>query len=571
MPRLVLTRALLAATTAMLSVFLIAGCEQFDPVKTDSLCDDRARISMRCPQCQRTPYAAQCSVCEDEVAKNDPDVCMPTETDERPSTNGGSGGGGGTDSVGKSGAGAESGSGESGAGTGGAGSGAGEGASGSGNGGMSGNPGGTGGPAPSLVCTDDLWCMARDPAKPGCDLQNKACVQCTHDEHCSGMLRVCNRAIHRCQNCVTDSDCAPRACDEENKVCVDCDKDTDCTDPVNNACNTRAHMCVDCVDNLGCLDQSVNRTCDTGMFTCVDCLQDNDCPEAGKPACDEPNRVCVGCVTSNHCKDIVNGSCDVAKQVCVDCLDDAGCSAAAPRCDTDVQTCVQCLDGSDCTSGHCVDQTCVQCEADSDCPNANASHCDTSTHTCVGCTVNSQCGHLSATRACDTANRRCVECNDDTTCGGTACLRAQHACSDVNVGSVDVCAACQADSMCMTNMKCIPLSFAGSSYGTYCAFTQTSRSGGRCSNARPYGQTSTVRSVDGSNQTYCIPATSTTCEGVLDLIRINGGESCTSDSQCGLGIDDANCNANQRCTYGCAAEVDCPSPLTCLPGRTCGL
>jgi hypothetical protein len=570
MPRMLLTRALLAALTPI----LIASCEQFDPVKTDSLCDDRSRVSMRCPQCQDKPYPPECSVCENPSAKNDREMCE-AETSMAPSENAGNGGRGGdgesTDgSIGEGGTGESGSGGESGAGAGESGGGAGEGASGSG--GMSGNTGGAGGPAPSLWCTDDFWCMTREPTRPACDVQNKACVQCTRDDHCSGMLPFCNVDIHRCQNCVTDSDCGLQSCDEMNNVCVECEEDNDCTDPTNNNCDTRAHTCRDCVTNAGCLDQSVNGTCDAGMFQCVDCLEDSDCNEIGKRTCDKPNRVCVGCLANANCSDSVMGSCDTAKQVCVDCVDDSGCSGTTPRCDTGAQKCVACLDGPDCASGHCVAQTCVECENDVDCSAANASHCDPTTHMCVGCTASSQCGHLSATRACDTTNRRCVECTDDTTCGQKACIRAQHLCSDVNRDSVDVCRECQADSMCMTNMKCIPVSFGGSTYGNYCAYTQTSRSGGRCSNERPYGRTSTVRSLDAtSTQTYCVPPTSTTCEGVIDLTNPNGGKSCTDDSACGRGIDDANCNGDLRCTYGCTAEVDCPSPLTCLAGLTCGL
>jgi hypothetical protein len=237
----------------------------------------------------------------------------------------------------------------------------------------------------------------------------------------------------------------------------------------------------------------------------------------------------------------------------------------------DAQKCVECIDGGDCASGHCVGHECVECEEDKNCPDADASHCDLNSHSCVGCTSNTHCGHLSATRACNTTARECVECNDDTTCAGKACIRSQHECSDVNVGALGVCGMCQADSMCGTNMKCVPMTFGSTSYGTYCAFTRSSRSGGNCSGARPYSQSVSVRSVDGSSQTYCAPPTSTTCEGVLDLTSVFGGTNCSGDSQCGRGIDDGNCNGNGRCTYGCVADTDCPSNTTCLTGLTCGV
>jgi hypothetical protein len=139
------------------------------------------------------------------------------------------------------------------------------------------------------------------------------------------------------------------------------------------------------------------------------------------------------------------------------------------------------------------------------------------------------------------------------------------------VGALGVCTACQADSMCMTNMKCIGMSFSGSGYGNYCAFTQSSRSQGRCASARPYTGISTVRSVDGSNQTYCVPPSSTSCPAVIDAVKPPGGKTCTGDAVCGLGRNDGNCNADQRCTYGCLDDVDCPTGATCLAGLSCGV
>jgi hypothetical protein len=491
-------------------------------------------------------------------------------TDNSPSTNpdGGKSGDGvrADGSVSEGGAGAGSGSGGM-SGESGAGSGAGE----SGNGAMSGS-GAAGGTAPSTTCDGDLWCRSRTPERPACDVAKRTCVPCLEDKHCSGTLAHCNMGLQRCANCVNDADCPGRRCDMLNMVCVDCEQDVDCTtDPVNNACDTRKHSCVDCVNDSGCMDQTVNKTCDKDMMACVDCLDDKDCNEPGKTACDKPNRVCVGCTVNANCTIAPNQTCDVPNQTCVDCIDDSGCSGATPRCAMAEQKCVACLDGPDCASGHCIAQACVECEDDGDCDDPDAARCDPTSHMCVGCTASSQCGHLSATRACDTTNRRCVECVDDTTCGGKACLRAMHRCSTVNTNSLSECGSCQADSMCMANMKCISMSFNGSGYGTYCAFTQASRSGGRCANARPYTQTATVRSVDGtSNQTYCVPPVNTSCPGVLDLLNPRGGKTCTGDAQCGLGMNDGNCNADMRCTYGCVGDVDCPSDLTCLAGPQCG-
>jgi hypothetical protein len=563
-----LTRALFGAVAAILCL-ASAGCDELDPVKTESLCAaDRQEVSMRCTQCQNPPYAAECSFCvKNLAAKGDPLMC---EQGANPSTNpdggetdkpDGATDSGGSGTTGEAGEGGRGGAGSGGAGKGGQ------------AGGGKGGSGGAAGSTPDVNCNDDLWCLTRMPERPACYLDTHSCVQCTMDKHCGGMSPVCNMTIHRCQNCVDDPECGgTRKCDKQNMVCVDCIDDKSCTDdPVKNQCDDRAHSCVDCVTNAGCMDQAVNRTCDASTYTCVDCMEDGDCNEAGKPACDKPNRTCVGCLNDGYCAG-VNGSCDTDNHVCVDCTSDDGCGGTTPRCNRDEKKCVACLDDVDCPSGHCFEegQTCVECEADEDCDDPAAAHCDANSHRCVSCTSSTHCGHLSDTRACDTTARRCVECNDDTTCAGKSCIRGQHECSDVTVGSVSTCEACKADSMCGTNMKCIPMSFGGTSYGTYCAFTQSSR--GRCSSARPYSQASSVRSVDGSSQSYCVPPASTTCEGVLDLTSIlGGGANCETDDDCGLGMGDGNCTANRACTYGCTNDMDCPAPTTCLTGLNCGI
>jgi hypothetical protein len=48
------------------------------------------------------------------------------------------------------------------------------------------------------------------------------------------------------------------------------------------------------------------------------------------------------------------------------------------------------------------------------------------------------------------------------------------------------------------------------------------------------------------------------------------GDLCSGPEDCGLGIGDAVCNS-MRCTYACnGLDVNCPAPLTCLPGGFCG-
>lgn len=422
-------------------------------------------------------------------------------------------------------------------------------------------------------CADHAWCSGQgDGSKRGCRPDTKTCVECVEDEHCQGNgMQVCNTELYRCQNCVDDDDCGGRACD--GNVCVDCTEDSNCSDSTNNQCDTDGHQCVDCMNSaVGCPD-SVLGTCDTTSHTCVDCLEDADCREDGKRACDKPTRTCIPCLTHQHCEeeDPILNQCS-ADRTCVDCVNDTGCVGQRnSHCDEEAQVCVECTDDVHCNSGFCLEQECVECKVDSDCTDPAASRCDPTTRTCVGCANNASCGHLDDTPACDTGTRRCVECVDDTTCDGTACIRSRHVCSDVPVFSLDDCEACEADTMCKTNMRCVPLQFDSVTYGNHCVFTRASRPGGSCSNARPYTQSISARSVDGSSATtYCAPVETTSCPAVLDVAIGASGSVCSGTPDCGLGRGDGQC-IDQRCTYNCVAnDNNCPIGVACNAGGLCG-
>src|SRR5438132_1309065 len=115
MQRPFVMRALLrTATATATAIVMFLGCEQLDPVKTESLCEHRSIVSMRCPQCQTQPYEPECSVCSD-IAKPEPGMCKPkTTTDMSASTTPDDGkaadGARADGSVGEGGAGAEPGS-----------------------------------------------------------------------------------------------------------------------------------------------------------------------------------------------------------------------------------------------------------------------------------------------------------------------------------------------------------------------------------------------------------------------------------------------------------------------------
>src|SRR5687768_6795548 len=67
------------------------GCEEFDPVETQNLCDGAAPISMRCPQCLKPKYDAKCALCH--VENPDLEVCeIDEDTEHDPATGAGKGG-----------------------------------------------------------------------------------------------------------------------------------------------------------------------------------------------------------------------------------------------------------------------------------------------------------------------------------------------------------------------------------------------------------------------------------------------------------------------------------------------
>ena len=562
----------LAFCAGALCAFLTFGCEELDPVRTQDLCDGPGPISMRCPQCLKPKYDDRCSICRH--ADVDPELCGIDSGMSSPE-NGGRGGHGGSEAPsGGGGAGDSSEAGEGGAGAGGADGGEGQ-AGESGSGGMTSAGAGQGGAPPPMasdVCTGDLWCATHDALNPHCDTAHSRCVECTEKEHCPG--GVCDQTLQRCRGCMVDGDCKSNACDEVSGICVDCNKDADCQvgDPTreNGSCNPRTFRCVDCVDNSGCRDLE-RSTCDKDAFRCVDCLNELDCDDETKPACYMPMRVCVPCLENRHCHDPVLNTCDKENRKCVDCIDDSGCVGGAnAHCDSGAQKCVQCTDPSHCGSGHCVKQRCVECEADDDCGNPKKARCDLTTNTCTTCSGDRNCTHLDETTVCDADSGSCVECNNDSTCGDKACIRAQHTCSDVTRGSLDVCIKCAADSMCRSGMRCVSLNFAGEPTDSYCVFLKSMRPSSSCNNARPYTQQFSHASIDNVSTTFCIPPATTSCPGVLSVVNGASGDLCSTAAQCGLGRGDAICN-DMRCTYACNGQsLNCAEGLSCLPNGVCG-
>jgi hypothetical protein len=271
-----------------------------------------------------------------------------------------------------------------------------------------------------------------------------------------------------------------------------------------------------------------------------------------------------------------NGACSGAKPVCkqstdtcVECLKDGNCDDATPFCDTTKNVCVACLDNEDCES-------------------PTASKCDGGQ--CVGCGEKADCSHIDGKVACDTSASECVECTvgDESPCGTKSCSPVSQECTSTERGSIANCKPCLADSECAggdqpdPDYRCVPMEFKGSPRpGGFC-LRRVSKT---C--ARPYMIAINAESLSGApSENYCgIDEANVRCEAVLDL---EASRTCTgtqSDEQCGCPRDEEfNCTepgqgglcrdfvtADDRCTYQCGVDDDCPTGKSCLgvPTKFC--
>lgn len=320
--------------------------------------------------------------------------------------------------------------------------------------------------------------------------------------------------------------CTP-ACGGETPVCVsmnlcgECGGDTDCAgNPDGNACNMATHQCVQCTatNATGCTGATA--FCDPADNTCVGCRDATDC--AGNlDAC--VGRACVGCDDR------------------ADCVDDVGLPA-------------------------CVSNTCRGCADSTDC-GAAAAVCS-ATNTCALCTADADCTRLGATPVCDETRGACVACTGDTEaarCAMSSCRRSDGTCTTRRRGISGTCDSCEADSECITGLRCVRHTFAGTDTGSFCFFDA---SVGGCGDTnltrRPYSTRALLSSIDGVAATYCMPPITTTCQGRRDTQSVV----CTMDSECGVSaLADGFCpsagTGAGACTYQCSGGVDCGGPLNC--------
>ena len=249
------------------------------------------------------------------------------------------------------------------------------------------------------------------------------------------------------------------------------------------------------------------------------------------------------------------------------------CSAPRARCDETTMMCVECLVEVHCGGEDKCDTTgtCVECLTNADCSDSAMPICGTD-GACRACGADTECMDTAATPVCDEDSGRCEECTADTEaaeCAGFSCSRLTHTCTTTTLGILDVCDACEADSECAAGRNCIPHVFMGTDLGYFCFYDSSM---GGCGDTdttrRPYSTAVELTSIDDVVGMYCMPPTTTTCQGIRDTRNVT----CAVDTDCGV-VDepDGYCptvgSGAGLCSYLCGGGSDCATPpLECAGG-----
>ena len=269
------------------------------------------------------------------------------------------------------------------------------------------------------------------------------------------------------------------------------------------------------------------------------------------------------------------------------------CPEDRPLCSTDLM-CVQCTAEDD---DYCAERglicelgsfTCVGCSSDSDCTDPTAARCDN--NVCTQCTEHSQCADITGIGAAENACHEgvCVDCTPETeteTCPDPrTCNPRTQECTDVSVGSLEVCEECVSDSQCGDEgdasdaHRCVPMfygpedvRFPNDEVG-FCL--KSIELGGMCIN--PFRIPLTRTSLSGAEaDDYCgINEELATCPAVRALLE---------DQDCNPANGDADCpqpsglcrelpgTDQHRCTYFCASDHRVFGRRSRRqPGSTCG-
>ncbi len=253
------------------------------------------------------------------------------------------------------------------------------------------------------------------------------------------------------------------------------------------------------------------------------------------------------------------------------------CKFKTPVCNDDLQ-CVACTADLDdlCTEMALVCKTgafvCVTCNANSDCKDAAAARCDTMQNECAGCQGETDCIGIEGRPLCDDGT--CVECTPDTEdvdCGGKSCDPLTGACTDTEVGSLETCEECVADSECGEDgsaseaHRCVEMFYpVGERFpDSETGFCLRVFAPGVCE--QPYAiRIPDRRSLSGDPlQSYCgINETLATCPAVRALDR---NESCPCPES---GICRNVGGLSLKCTYHC--EIEGVNAIECLPDNPTG-
>jgi hypothetical protein len=337
--------------------------------------------------------------------------------------------------------------------------------------------------------------------------------------------------------------------------------DGDASEPCRDSseCEAEAPLCSAqgeceaCVNQSPCEGRGGTPRCDirTDSATrgeCVRCTADDHCD--GGEVCFDAK--CVECREHLGCVDLQAPQCSEG-HACEQCTSDEACAgrASTKRCDIDEESethgqCVACLDHDDC------ENPLPQCGSD---------------RTCQGCTGDGACTDRMDTPYCNTledasSKGHCVACTETTeaeACDAKACKRDTGTCTTRNRGSVESCGACEADSECDTNRRCVENRIGGVLEGTFCALIQ----GAGCARAadaerKPYSDPRMLESVDGISGTYCMPVT--TCAMLNADLDGSVGKPCDSNLDCGSTAfaNDGYCAGEGICTYACSQHFQCP-------------
>jgi hypothetical protein len=252
------------------------------------------------------------------------------------------------------------------------------------------------------------------------------------------------------------------------------------------------------------------------------------------------------------------------------------CEFATPVCNDDLQ-CVECAAEQDsfCTDQSLVCKTgafeCVECNASSECNDPSAARCDPEQNECGGCESETDCIGIEGRPVCD--DRTCVQCTpatEDVDCGGNSCDPATFTCTNTEVGSLETCEECVADSECGEDgNRCVPMTYDGARYPNegigFCL--KSIDLGGSCAN--PYRIVVRRTSLSGAEaDDYCgINEDLTTCPAVRALRADTPCDPVNEDQDCPqpAGLCRELPGMLNRCTYLCSSVVECVAP-----GSTCG-